>query len=130
MAAAFYNKFTDSHDAASAGTGVDVPGETSGETLGERQARRGGTVVIQAMRDEEDIDISGSMRTQLTQDMLDAYDYIISMAQKEHTPEWLSSHPKYIYWDVADPGGKDYAHTQIAKEAVKRRVRDFIASVD
>lgn len=126
MAAAFYNNLTGTGDASSAGTRVEI----SGETLGERRARRGGTDLLRVMQEEEGIDLNYSEQTQLTESMLDDYDYIISMAQKEYTPEWLSGHAKYIFWDVEDPGGKDYAHTQIAKEAVKKRVQDFIANVD
>lgn len=125
MAAAFYNQITGTSDASSAGVRVEKPGET----LGERRARRGGTYLLQIMLEEEGIDLGDSEQTQLTEDMLDGNDQIISMAQQEYTPGWLSEHPNYVSWDIEDPGGKDYAHTQKAKEEVKAHVRDFVQNV-
>lgn len=122
MAAAFYNKFTGTHDADSAGTGVEIPGET----LSQRRARRGGTDLLAIMQKEEGIDLSNSPQTQLTEEMLDHYDRIISMAQKEHSPQWLLSSPKYEFWDVADPGGQSYDKTQVAKDEVKRLVENLV----
>jgi protein-tyrosine-phosphatase len=62
--------------------------------------------------------------------MLMDYDYIISMAQPEYTPAWLSNDPKYIYWDIEDPGGKDYAKTREAKADVRDHVIRFLAEHD
>ncbi len=123
MAAALYNHMTGTQDADSAGTGVDHPGET----LGERRERVGRTYVIEVMQQKEGIDISASESTPVTPDMLSKYDIVISMAQKEHTPDWLANHPTYHFWDVADPGGKDYDATITALAAVKRHVLAFVA---
>lgn len=122
MAAALYNAMTGTHDATSAGTQVEIPGET----LGERQVRRDGTKSIQVMRNEEGIDIAQSPMTQLTPEMLDGSDYIICMAQPEYVPKWLSDHPKYQRWEVDDPGGKGYEPTVVAKNAIKPLVEEFI----
>lgn len=124
MAAALYNHITNSNDADSAGTEVDTPGET----LLERQQRRGGTASIDVMADKG-FDVSSSQRTQLTPEMLDKYDLIVSMAQKEHTPSWLSAHPKYHFWDVEDPGGKDYNATLIACNDIEPRVKELASLV-
>lgn len=122
MAAAFYNHLTGTHDADSAGTAVEL----HGETLGDRQKRRGGTTVIDVMKEEEDIDIASSEQTQITEEMLDNYDHVISMAQHEHTPEWLRNNPKYTFWEVEDPGGKNRSKTQEAKNQIKLLVRELI----
>ena len=95
MAAAFYNQLTGTHDASSAGTEVDMPGET----LLERRQRQGATYVIEAMQDVG-VDISGSKRAQLTPPMLNIYDKVINMAQLEYTPDWLSSDPRCTYWNI------------------------------
>ena len=122
MEAAFYNKFTGTHAADSAGTKVDVPGET----LLERFNRNEQTYTLGVMEDDG-INISNSIRTQLTQNMLDNYDTIINMAEPENTPEWLSAHPKYTYWEVTDPGAKSLEATAIAKDIIKSKVQDFIS---
>lgn len=121
MAEAFYTHLTGTSDASSAGTEVEVPGES----LAERRQRRGGTDVIEVMA-EEGIDVAGARKVQLTQAMLADYDRIISMTQKEHTPDWLSTHPNYIYWDVDDPGGQDYAKTKVARDEIKKRVQQLL----
>lgn len=126
MAAALYNHLTGTKDAESAGTDVDHPGET----LQERRERRGGTVVIDVTRDEEGIDISQSTRTQIAEDLLDTYDLVISMAQPEYTPEWLSAHPKFRYWPVDDPGGRKMEATVKAKAEVKTRVINLIKELE
>ncbi|HEY1064285.1 MAG TPA: low molecular weight phosphatase family protein [Candidatus Saccharimonadales bacterium] len=118
MAAALYNQMTNSQDADSAGTEVDVPGET----LLERRQRRGGTAPIDVMADKG-FDVSNAQRTQLTPEMLDNYDLIVSMAQKEYTPDWLSSHAHYRYWDIKDPGGKDYNATLAAYDEIEPKVK-------
>lgn len=96
-----------------------------GETLGERRIRRGSTHVIDSMAKEK-IDISGNVQTQLVEEMLDSYDLVISMADHAYTPEWLSNHPNYEYWDVKDPGGKGPAETEVARKAVKEKVENLI----
>lgn len=123
MAAALYNHLSGTHDADSAGTAVDRPGET----LGQRRERRGGTHTIAVMAAKQ-IDVRNAQRTQLTPKMLDAYDLIISMAQKEYTPDWLGSHPNYRYWDVADPGGQDYDATLVALRDIEPRVRELLSN--
>jgi protein-tyrosine-phosphatase len=117
MAAALYNKQTGKNDADSAGTDVDV----YGETLLERRNRLGGTYTIDVMR-TEGIDVSNSRRTQLSKAMLKDYDLVISMAQKEYTPDWLADWPTYQYWDVKDPGGNDFDATNRALSEIKPKI--------
>lgn len=117
----FYNQLTGMKDADSAGTEVEMPGEKHGD----RQKRRGGTHVIQAMA-EEGIDIRNNTQAQLTPEMLDKYDKIISMADLEYTPKWLREHPRYIRWTIKDPGGKGLKETVEARERVKKKVLELI----
>lgn len=124
MAAELYNKMTGTHDADSAGTEVLHPNKT----LQERRDRRGGTYVIDVMEQEEGIDVRQNVRTQITKDMLDKYDVVISMAQPEYTPKWLSENQKYTYWPVADPGGKSFEATVQAKKDITERLQKLLAS--
>jgi protein-tyrosine-phosphatase len=122
MAAELYNKMTGTNDASSAGTEVSRPGKT----LQERRSRRGGTFVIDVMQDEG-VDVSRNIRTQLTEGMLDEYDLIINMAQPEYTPAWLKNHSKYTYWFIEDPGGKGLEASRRAKEEIKDRLKALLA---
>jgi arsenate reductase len=123
MAAAYYNHLTGSHDADSAGTSVEV----NGETLAERRNRVGGTVAID-LAAREGWDISHNQETQLTKDILDRYDLIISMADKSITPAWLSGHKNYRYWNVPDPGASNLEILAEAFEVIKQKVRELTSS--
>lgn len=122
MAAELYNKLTGTNDAESAGTQVMHPGKS----LSERRGRRGGTYIIDVMKEDEGIDVSGNTRTQITENMLDKYDKIISMAQPEYTPEWLSKHPRYVYWEVSDPMDHGAKATRKAKKEIEAKVKELI----
>lgn len=125
MAAAYYNKVTGTDNAKSAGTEVDVPGETLQERY-ERIGRPANTIDVM---NEVGIDTSDFKRTQLTESMIDKYDLVISMAQKEHTPTWLSSNPKYRFWNVQDPGGKGYESTKLAFSKIRPMVQELIDTI-
>lgn len=121
MAAALYNHLTGTHDADSAGVDVDVPGET----LAERKARLGASNVVELM-EGLGLDVSHHKRTQLTREMLQRYDRIISMYDPQLAPDWLTGDPRYEYWDVADP--TDMAATKLTHERVKTKVQQLIRS--
>lgn len=125
MAKAYYNHLTHSTDAESAGTEVELPGET----LGERRSRRGRTHVIDSMS-EDGINISTHTKTQLTKEMLDKYDLIISMADHQYTPDWLMNHSRFRYWHIDDPGGKAIKDTNVARDAIKSKVLDLIKEIN
>ena len=123
MAAAYYNAVTNTNDADSAGTQVEV----NGETLTERRNRVGGTVAIELAR-REGWDISQNRETQLTPEMLWNYDIIVSMASPLVTPDWLGNYKDYVYWDVSDPGASSLGALADAFEVIKRKVDKLIAS--
>jgi protein-tyrosine-phosphatase len=124
MARGFYNHLTKTSNADSSGTEVETPGET----LEERKIRRGGTFTIEAML-EQGINIKDYKRTQVTQEELANYDKVISMAQPEHTPTWLSDAPNFIYWDIEDPGGKGLAETIEARDKIEAKVVELINDI-
>ena len=121
IAAAYYNRLTHSHDADSAGTQVELPGET----LQERRNRIGGTVAIELLA-QDGMDIADNKKTQLTPAMLGRYDRIICMADKSVTPEWLKNSAKYIYWAISDPGAKDLAQAATARDEIVARIKELI----
>jgi protein-tyrosine-phosphatase len=121
MAAALYNNLTGTQDADSAGTEVDVPGEN----LLEHYKRVNGMHIIDVM-DSISINLREARRTQLKASMLNKYEHIISMAEKEHTPGWLEHSKKYEYWHVKDPGEKDYETTLQVLGTIKVRVEKLI----
>lgn len=121
MAAAIYNQMTHSHDADSAGVDVDVPNET----LEERRQRLGASHTLDIMQ-EAGLDIGHHERTQLTENMLSGYDRIISMYEADRAPAWLTSDPRYEYWDIADPKDKDIELTRDTKAKITEKVTQLI----
>lgn len=122
MATAFYNKLSSTHDADSAGTHVEKPGQS---LLERKQERNGQSFVIDAMADTG-IDISHAVRTQLTRDMVEKYDLVINMSGKLYTPKWLAEMPNYTYWKVTDPAGRNLKVTITARNIIKQKVTDLL----
>lgn len=121
MAAAIYNRLTNTQNAQSAG--VEVTHES--ETLGDRRTRIGASHTLTVMEDDS-YDISGEKQTQLTKDMLKSFDAIVSMHHEGNDPDWLTNSPKYIFWDVHDPFGSTLDETRRTKELIEQKVREFI----
>ncbi len=124
MAAGLFKKYSKSGNADSAGTKVDPMGKTVGEKL---KLIPNVQHAVDAMS-EEGIDILSNERTQITQSILDKYDKIIVMAEKDTIPDWLSSSPKFEYWHIKDPLGKDLESTRTTRDEIKRKVLELIKS--
>lgn len=123
MAKAFYNELTHSHDAGAAGTHVLEPGQTILERKATSTSKN--FFVLDVMKDAG-IDISNYTRQPLDRRDLSKFDVIVSMANKDDTPNWLLISPKYQYWDVKDPRGQDYAITAQVRDDIKSRVQSLI----
>ena len=117
-AAALFNKYFPESHADSAGTNVEKPGET---IAGRAEYSDGAKNVIASLA-EEGIDISRSIRTQVTEEMLEGYDKVVVMAEPESIPDWLSNHPKYEYWHIDDPRYKGLEETKKTQELIKKKV--------
>lgn len=121
MAEAIYNKLTNTHNANSAGTRVEMPGET----LGERKKRIGSSPVFDVMSNNG-LNPANKQQTQLTKEMLSRYDIVISMAGKKYTSEWLSDAPNYTYWKINDPKARGYSYTDGARRRIEVKIREMI----
>ena len=122
MAATLYNKLTGSSDADSAGTVTD----NDGETLAQRATYRPAAKHVIAAMAKEGVDVSNNTRDLLTEDMLANYDKVVVMAEEETIPEFLKKSPKFVFWQVDDPKGGDYATVQKAKKLIKQKVEQMI----
>jgi protein-tyrosine-phosphatase len=113
IASGFYHQLRPG-DAASAGTIVDNPGQKLGELVPASQ-----TV---AVMNEIGIDVSGHVRTQLTQEAIEGYDKVIVMSEPENTPDWLRENPKTEIWSIKDPKGKTAEDRRIIRDDIRARV--------
>lgn len=121
IAEALYNKLTKTHDAESAGTHAELPGET----LGQRKSRIGKSFVVDVMNDYG-LSIDSRKQTQLTKVMLKKYDLVVNMSAKRYTPTWLSSAPNYTYWKIRDPKARGYNVTAMTRKLIEKKVREII----
>jgi protein-tyrosine-phosphatase len=121
LAEAIYNKLTNSHDAQSAGTQVSNPSES----LIDRKRRLGESNAVDVMRDNNLLS-ENQKQTQLTKNMVDNFDLIISMAGKRYTPKWLSKNPKYRYWKITDPKARGYNFTDSTRKQIESKIRETL----
>lgn len=118
MAAALFNKYASTGHADTAGTKVEKEGQTIAERAEESEGARN---VLQVLH-EEGVDASSLSRSQVTTEMLDSYDKIVVMAEKDTIPEWLSAHPKFEYWEIKDPRYWGIEATRNTRELIKQKV--------
>lgn len=113
MAKALYTAARPDDSADSAGTVVDVPGQT----LKEASALN----TIAAMQ-ELGVDVSGAARQQVTQEMLESYDKIIVMSEPDNTPHWLRDDPRTVVWEVSDTKWMTIDGVREMRDEIKRRI--------
>lgn len=116
IAEGLYKKKYPGKEVASAGTKISGPEQPIGELMPNIKE------VLDVMN-EEGVDISGFIRKQLTEEMLqDAQRAIAIIEDTEELPEFLQNSPKLIRWNVPDPKGKDLDFTRQVKDIIKRYI--------
>jgi protein-tyrosine-phosphatase len=113
VAMSFYNQLHD-QKADSAGIAVDIPGQR----LFQREAAKNILLVMQ----EQMIDISNNVRTQLTYAMSDDYDRLIVMAEPEAIPMWLKDHKKIEIWKIKDAKDLNLDATRTIVAQIKAQI--------
>ncbi len=122
IAAALYKKMEPNDVVISAGTRVqNKDGESRHGFL--MKDTKGAEKVIDVLK-EEGVDVGLVPRTQLSPEMLVGVDRVIVMSEPEHIPEWLSSHAKYVYWNVKDPKDAPIEFHREIKNQIKRLIED------
>lgn len=115
MAEAYYNHFTNTNDAKSAGVSESAPKKYP--CLVDE--------VIQVMQ-EEGIDVSGKKVKKVTEEMADASDKIFVMCGKEECPEFLINSGKVIFWEVEDPYQMSIDGFRKIRDLIKQKVQSII----
>ncbi len=125
FAEAIFKRLNNRHEVLSAGTKVvSRDGESRhGQTL--RELLPASENVILALQ-EQGIKAAENTRTQLNPEMVDWADIIITMAEPETAPDYLSKSPKTIYWEVKDPKGAPLdEHKRVMRE-IEGLLKNFI----
>jgi protein-tyrosine-phosphatase len=118
VAEALYNKLSSrpGDTAISAGLALSGPEQPIGELMPGIQE------VLDVMT-EEGIDVSGYVRKQITEQMIEDSDRIIAIIEDDYVlPDYLTHSPKLIRWNIADPKGKNLIENREIKDQIKERV--------
>lgn len=124
MAQAFYNHFTKTQNADSAGLNPEkrwdeAPTLSDFEAMSHKPAKSSETM------QEVGIDITGYKRQLLTADKLGDYDLIVNLAEKSQTPDWLRG-DNVIWWNVTDPHNESTEKNRIARDEIEQRVKQLL----
>lgn len=130
MAQAFYNHFTKTQNADSAGVNAEKYPTTKIPTVADFDAHLVAKnldplAVIDLMR-EKGIEVGASQRTQLTKGMLRDYDLVINIANRNQTPDWLKG-DNVVWWKIEDPHAESRELAKLACDEVEKRVKKLIS---
>ncbi|MBI4895619.1 MAG: low molecular weight phosphatase family protein [Candidatus Aenigmarchaeota archaeon] len=115
MAEAFYNHYTKSINAFSAGV--------TKKAL-ELYPKMDHTIC--KIMKEKDIDVSRQRVKLLTRKMVAEADEIFAMCQISHLPNYLSKSKKVKYWKIKDPVKMNLADTRKIRNKIDRRIKSLI----
>lgn len=130
MAQAFYNHFTKTQNADSAGVNAEKYSTDKIPTVADFDAHLVAKnldplAVIDLMR-EKGIEVGASQRTQLTKGMLRDYDLVINIANRNQTPDWLKG-DNVVWWKIEDPHAESRELAKLACDEVEKRVKKLIS---
>jgi protein-tyrosine-phosphatase len=123
MAAAIYNRLTNSDAARSVGTYAGARDEPEGQVLAdlfptpdffETMERRG-------------MDIRSNTTRRLQPAMLGAYDLVVSMAEEPFVPDFLRDAAHVLTWEIDNPKVVDAAVAEDIYARIEALVRDLVA---
>jgi protein-tyrosine-phosphatase len=122
MAAAIYNKITNSNDADSAGTYTGAPDEPEGQVL-ENLFK---TPYFFEIMEKHGMSVRNNTTKRLQPFMIDEYDIVVSMAEEPYIPDFLKNANKVIWWDVENPTTVDQKVAEDTYEKIDVLVQDLI----
>ena len=122
MAEGIFNKLANGK-ATAFSAGAD-PGSYEGNRL-----KDVGPLVVRCMS-ELGIDVSEKVSKQITKEMVNDADMVISMVSMDMLPEYLNGSKKLVLWKIEDPKNMDYeGHVQIRNQIfdnVSKLVEDIV----
>ena len=115
MAEGFYNHFTSSKDAISAGTSFRTPVEYT-KPLSE---------AIAVMK-EIDIDISQYKVKQVSQEMVNFANKIYVLTKKDDCPSYILNSDKTTFWDIDDPFNSSIEKFRQVRDLIRSKVKSIL----
>jgi protein-tyrosine-phosphatase len=114
MAAAVYNKLTDSRDAVSAGTYTGASDEPEGQILA--NLYEGSPYFFEVM-ETNGMNVRQNKTVKLLPEMLSRADAVVSMAEEPFIPDFLKDNKKVILWEIENP---TFVTKEIAEDTFNR----------
>lgn len=115
VAEAFYNNFSQTSGAISAGVLNSTPAKY-GKPIPE----------VVTVMNEVGIDISKQRVKTVTEEMVINADEIYVLNKKEDCPSFIVSSPKTKYWNIEDPFGTTIDNFREIRDEIKLKVKDII----
>ena len=123
MAAAIYNKLTNSIDADSVGTYTGAPDEPEGQILADLFK----TPYFFETMEKNDMNVRNNSTKRLQPSMINEYDVVVSMAEEPYIPDFLKEAKKVIWWDIENPNSVDQRIAEDTYKSIDVLVRGLIA---
>lgn len=115
MAEAFYNHYTNSDDAFSAGTSDETP--LKYPCLPNS---------IQTIMTEEGIDVSKKKVKTIERHFVDEADRIFVLCEREKCPDYLLNSGKVSFWEIEDPYESSMEFFRMTRDRIKEKVKGII----
>ncbi|MBQ10798.1 MAG: hypothetical protein CMJ45_04540 [Planctomyces sp.] len=126
VAEALFNQIS-GEPAISAGTVADAIVERTNPAS--RSLKDGGSSAITYMN-EQGVDISESLRDQLTPQMVQDADKVIVMADEDNWPDYLRNSGKVVVWTIEDTRGMGPDSARPLYDEIKRRVQELVREAE
>ncbi len=123
MAAAIYNKLTNTHNADSVGTYVGASDEPEGLIISDAIQ----SLYFFELMESHGMYIRDNRSRKLLPEMLDKYEVIVSMAEEPFIPDFLKQNTKVIRWNVENPDVLDKVEVDKIYTQVELLVNDLIS---
>jgi len=96
-------------------------------SAGTTPAERVHSEVVEVMS-ELDIDISSRRPRQLTRELAERADVVVTMGCGDQCPYVLGK--RYLEWDLPDPKGRPLAEVRATRDEIGRRVRELLDELE
>lgn len=123
MAAAIYNRLTNSSDADSVGTYTGASDEPEGQILADLFK----TPHFFETMEKNGMNVRNNSTKRLQPSMINDYDVVVSMVEEPYIPDFLKDAKKVIWWNIENPTSVDQKIAEDTYEKINNLVRGLIA---
>lgn len=126
MAEAIFNKVAANSDWKAISAGTKVIDKEGRSVEGELLKDRPGAANVVAVMAELGFDVSLAQRNQLTPAMVEEADVVVSMAETDTMPEYLTTSDKVHFWSFPDPKNATLDDTRAIRDTIKTKVLELV----